>query len=241
MTTTMRILLAIPFLLASANAATLIYDDFSGSGANPLNGTSPDTNTLSSSTWVASTIIADNGQVTDADNTDRGATIDLGAGFAFEANQTYTLTVGWSNLTGAILFGGFSTVAQNVNLAMQTQPDNFAVRIRALTPDAGIASWRRIGATNTPVLGAAFDPTGAGSTVMTITTNNLTNATFAVDGVPSTAIDLTGYRYLYLGYEEAAGGTQDARFTSVEFALVPEPSVALLGSLGLLVLGRRRR
>jgi hypothetical protein len=236
-----KTLLAIPLLIASSHAATLIHDDFSGDGTAGLHDTSPDTNTLSSATWVASTIIANNGQVNDGDNTDRGATIDLGAGFAFQANQTYTLTVGWSNLSSAILFAGFSTVAQNVEAAMQVQPDNFAVRIRALTPDAGIAAWTRIGAVNSPTLGSTANPTGAGTTTMTITTNSLTDATFAVDGVASTAIDLTGYRYLYLGYEEGAGGTQDARFTSVEFALVPEPTAALLGSLGLLALLRRRR
>jgi len=239
----MKSLLAIPFLIAPAPAATLIFDDFSGNGSAGLHGTSPDVNTLSSATWVASTIILNNGQVNDGTNTDRGATIDLGAGFAFETNQTYSLTVSWSNLDNAILFAGFSTVAMDVEAAMQTQPNNFAVRVRDLSPDAGIAAWTRIGGTNTPILGASLDPSGSGSTTMTITTNNLTDATFAVNGVASTAINLTGYRYLYLGFEDpgTASPASDARFTSVEFATVPEPTVALLGGFGLVCLLRRRR
>lgn len=239
----MKSLLLLPLLAAASHGATLIYDDFSGSGAGGLNGTGPDTNTLSAATWVGSTLIADNGQVNDGTNTDRGARLDLGAGFTFQPNQTYTLTLSWASLDNAILFAGFSTAAQNVDLAMQTQPDNFAVRIRDISPDAGIAAWTRIGATNAPTLGAALDPSGAGSTTMTITTNSLTNATFAVNGVPSTAINLTGYRYLFLGFEDPtnASPASDARFTSVEFAIVPEPSALLLGSFGLLGLLRRRR
>jgi hypothetical protein len=239
----MKSLLAIPFLMASSHAATLIYDDFSGNGAAGLHGTSPDTNTISSATWVASTIILNNGQVNDGTNTDRGATIDLGPGFVFETDKSYTLTVSWANLDNAILFAGFSTAAMNVEAVMQTQPDNFAVRIRDISPDAGIAAWTRMGATNTPTLGAALDPSGSGTTTMTITTNSVTNATFAVNGVSSTAINLTGYRYLYLGFEDptALSPASDVRFTSVEFAVVPEPAAATLGVFGLLGLLRRRR
>jgi hypothetical protein len=85
--------------------------------------------------------------------------------------------------------------------------------------------------------------TGTGSTSLTLNTNSLTDALFTVDGVEQ-SIDLSaGYRYLWIGFEDpsAASPASDARFTSVNFTVIPEPSAALLGSLGLLVLLRRRR
>jgi len=224
-------------------ASTLIAHNFGGLGSNPLNGATIDTVNITgaASTWVSDGIIAANGQVTDGDNTDRGAYIDLGASFAFLSNTTYTLDLGWTSLSNAIVFAGFMVGQPSVANQMQTQDTNFAIRARRINAGTDtLASWRRESSTISAVAGTTVT-TGTGSTSLTLNTNNLNNALFTVDGVEQ-SIDLTaGYRYLWIGYEDPTSGTSNARFTSVNFTVIPEPSAALLGSLGLLVLLRRRR
>ncbi len=217
-------------------AAELVVESFDGTG--PLSGRVPAVNLLSSASWNAGPIMMADGSVNDGNNTDQGASLDLGADFAFLPNQTYTFTVGWSALSNAVLFAGFSTVAQNVGAQMQTQPDNFAVRIRATSPDAGIAAWTRIGSTNTPTLGSPANPAGAGSTTLTITTNNLTDATFSVDGVPSVPVNLIGCRYLFIAYEDPTSGDSTTVFESLVFEgpppVEPPPLVTISPASGLL-------
>jgi hypothetical protein len=231
---------------SSAPAAfTLIEHNFGGLGTNPLNGATIDTVNITgaASTWVSDGIIAANGQVNDGTSTDRGASIDLGASFAFLADTTYTLDLAWTSLSNAIVFAGFMVNAPSVANQMQTQDTNFGIRARRITAGTDtLASWGYVSSTVSAVDGTTVTP-NAGSASLTLNTNSLTDASFTVDGA-SQLIDLSaGYRYLWIAFEDpfAATPASDARFTSVNFTVIPEPSAAVLGSLGLLVLLRRRR
>ena len=240
-------LIATAFLVTTPTqaATTLIQHNFGGLGADPLNGAPVDTVNIigAASTWVSDGIIAANGQVTDGTNTDRGASIDLGASFAFTADTTYTLSLGWQNLGNAILFGGFMVDAPSVGSQMQVQSTNFGIRARKIAGTDPLASWRRQSDTISAVDGSTVTPT-TGSTTLTLNTYSLTNATFTVDGV-SQSINLSAdYRYLWIAYEDPSNASpaSDAKFTSLNFSVIPEPSsAALLGSLGMLALLRRRR
>lgn len=226
-------------------ASTLIEHQFGGLGTAPLNGQTVDTVNITgaASTWVSDSIIAANGQVNDGTNTDRGASIDLGAAFAFTADTTYTLALGWTNLSNAIVFAGFMVNAPTVGSQMQVQSTNFGIRARLIADTDPLASWKRQSATISAVEGTTVTP-AAGSTTLTLNTNNLTDASFTVDGV-NQSIDLSaGYRYLWIAFEDPANASpaSDAKFTSLNFSVIPEPSTAaLLGSLGMLALLRRRR
>lgn len=226
-------------------ASILIEHNFGGLGANPLNGATIDTVNIAgaASTWVSDGIIAANGQVNDGPNTDRGAYVDLGASFAFLDDTTYTLDLGWTSLSNAIVFAGFMVNAPTVGNQMQVQGTNFGIRARRIAAGTDtLASWRHVASTISAVDGTTVTPS-AGSASLTLNTNSLTDASFTVDGV-SQSINLSaGYRYLWIAFEDPASTSpaSDARFTSVNFTAIPEPCSAVLGSLGLLVLLRRRR
>ncbi len=216
-----------------ALAAELVTEDFTGAAASPLSGRTPAVNLLSPGTaWVADSIIAANGQVNDGTNTDRGAYLDLGSGFSFKPNQTYTLSFTWSNLSNGILFAGFSTTAPTVGSQVQTQGTNFGVRARLITSGTDtIAAWKNPGAAATT--GTSVTTT-AGSATLTLTTRSLSDASFTVTGLSSPiAVDLSSaYRYLWLAYEDPTTATpaSDAKFNSLSFTgpapLVP-PTVTV--------------
>ncbi|MGC4016972.1 MAG: sulfatase-like hydrolase/transferase [Luteolibacter sp.] len=218
-----RISAGIFLLLAStgipAAAQTILFSEtFNGLSSDSFNGRTPAVNLLSpGGVWTADTIFAANGQVNDGTNTDRGAWLDLGQTFTFSANQTYKLSLSWTNLDNGILFAGFSTTAPNAGAQVQTQGTNFAVRARRIAAGSDtLASWKNPGAA--AVTGTTVTAT-TGTATLTLTTNNLSNATFTVDGLASPiAVDLTaGYRYLWIGYEDptAASPASDARLVSL--------------------------
>lgn len=206
--------------------AVLVSETFNGSAAVGLTGRSPSINLLSSdAVWSADPIVAANGQVTDGTNTDRGASLDLGAGFAFQVNKTYTLSLGWTSLDNAILFAGFNTAAPSVNAQIQTQGTNFAVRARRIAAGTDtLATWKNPGASATS--GTIATP-AAGTATLTLETRSLSDATFTIDGLAApTAIDLTaGFRYLWIGFEDptAASPGSDGKFTSLTLS-GPVPS-----------------
>ncbi len=228
-----RPLTLIACLLAAAPppaaADILVSETFGGSSASGLNGRSPDVNLLTpGAVWSADPVIAANGQVNDGSNTDRGAVLDLGAGFAFAPDETYTLTLSWTNLTNAILFAGFSATAPNPAAQMQTQGLNFALRARRIAAGTDtLATWTNPGAA---VTGSTVTAS-SGSATLTLETRSLADARFAVSGVPGTvSVDLTAnHRYLWIAFEDPTSGESDARFTMLELVgplpqAPPEPA-----------------
>lgn len=211
-------LVALAMAAQAAVATELVRENFGGAAASGLTGVEPATNRLSPGTaWVADPIIAANGSVTDGSNTDRGAWLDLGAGFAFLPNQTYTLELGWTGLSNSVLYAGFMKDAPNASVQMQTQSTNFALRARLITAGDPLA------ATKYPVFSATLGTTvtpAQGTASLTLATRDLSNATFSVNGLTSpVAIDLTGgFRYLWIGYEDPDSGESNADFDSLTFS-----------------------
>lgn len=235
--------IALILLLATAaRAADLVVENFDGS-ASALSGETPTVNLLSSAVWTAGPIFFGDGTVNDGTNTDQGTYLDLGAGFAFAENATYTVTLGYTGLANAILFAGFSTTAANPAGQAQTQGTNFALRIREQTTTPGKGLWIYDGA-NTYTAATTASPAGSGSSVLTLQTNQIANATASVDGSVPVAIDLTAaFRYLYVGYEDPASGESQVTLESLVLtgpAPLPVPeAVTITPSSGLLRPGER--
>lgn len=212
------LLLLAPFsaTLLADGPVTLVSETFSGPSTSSLDGRTPPVNLLSpGAVWTADTIIAANGQVHDGANTDRGACLDLGQGFVLIPNETYTLTLSWSGLDNAILFAGFSTTQPDAGAQMQTQGTNFALRARRISAGTDtLAAWKNPGASATT--GTTVTAAAAAATLV-LETKGLSNATLTVDGLAApVAIDLTsGYRYLWIAFEDPSSGNSDARFTSL--------------------------
>ena len=209
-------------------AADWFVESFDGPAGQSLAGRQPGLRPYHpNATWAADPILKADGTIDDGNNTDRGAFLDLGADFAFAPDQTYTLTLAWSDLSNAVLFAGFATAAPNVNAQMQTQGTNFALRARRINAGTDtLAGWRSPGSLATS--GSTITP-ATGAATLTLETRQLTNARFFVSGLaqPET-IDLSaGFRYLWIGYEDPTSGESNARLTSLRFEgpqpATPEP------------------
>jgi arylsulfatase len=210
---------------AMLHGADLVREDFTGAESSPLAGAAPAINLPSpTAVWSADPVFSANGQVNDGTNTDRGAYLDLGAGFSFKPDETYTLVLGWSNLDNAIVFAGFSNAAPNPTSAMQTQGTNFALRARRINAGTDtLAAWKNPGALASP---GSIPTPATGSATLILNTRALTDATFTVDGLGTpVAIDLSsGYRYLWIAFEDptSASPASDARFAQLRFS-GPQP------------------
>ncbi len=206
-------------------AEVLLQHTFSGSPSSPLQGTFPAADLLAAGSWIASSIIAANGEVEDGTNTDRGAYLDLGPHFTFKKDATYTLKLTYTGLDNAILFAGFSTSAPAVEAQMQTQGTNFALRIRDQSTTPGKGLWRNPGSLYTA--GTTVSPAGAGEAILTLHTGALTNATVTIAGSTAQTVDLSpGYRYLWIGFEDPANASpaSSARFTLLQLdGPLPDP------------------
>lgn len=234
--------------LRADDNTVLISETFGGSAAANLSGQAPPINLLSpGAVWAADPIIAANGQINDGTNTDRGAVLDLGAGFAFQPNHTYTLVLNWTNLDNAILFAGFSSTLPNTGAQMQTQGTNFALRARRITAGTDtLAAWKNPGSVATT--GSTVTP-AAGTATLVLSTAGLSNASFTVTGVATpVSVDLTaGFRYLWIAYEDptTASPASDGKFVSLTLsgpAPAPQPDppmVEISPSIALINAGQQ--
>lgn len=244
--------------VTEAKAAVLIYDDFSGNNADNVNGTTPDTNTFNSNTWVADAgnfLRADGTAIDEAggsNNVDVGAFLSIGSGI-FATNTTYTVTLDFGQLADSALFLGFTNAASpSTSTTAQIQGTaNLAIRVRDFGGSDSVAIWNRVGSTNnvTSVVGAgdAFDDASY-TVVMTINSNSLTDAdvTVSYGGSEQTinGVDISSLSSFYYAVEDANTGAQGNMgvVNSATFTQIPEPTSSALLCLGLGgILLRRRR
>lgn len=228
---------AVLFALATVHGDVLLHEEFDATGL--LDGRTPAVAPAGAGAWSADGIFGADGIVSDGANTDRTASLDLGAGFAFEENETYTLECSWTGLSNAILFAGFNTDAPASSARAQTQGTNFASRARLIDPTDKLAAWTYLGGTAATVDSPLTTPAD-GTLTLTLETRSLTDATFTIDSLAApVAIDLSaGYRHLWIGYEDPTSGNSSARFTSLTLsgpaAPPPPPSVTISPAAGVL-------
>jgi PEP-CTERM motif len=255
-----------PLLLSAACPAAVIYqDDFSGSGGASLNGATPDVTAtldggISSATWSAHASMLDNGFPVNAS--------DASALLSFEpvADRIYTLTV---ELTAAIgvadndwLGFGFNAAATvgGAGATPVTNAGRFTdaaqigkvwaiLRETATAPIDDVQLFNSGTATQvaTTETDASFDGLVAHTATIELATwGGVLTSRMLIDGT-----DITGGFQTVTGVALAdingVGITHNnttssgVNFNSFSLTVVPEPSAALLGGLGLLGLLRRRR
>lgn len=238
-------------LAPALHAAVVFQEAFPGTSASNLDGTTPGTVSGSIGTWKASTLFKADGSVATAGSgDDRGAALNLGAGF-FQANSLYTLTLDVATQGANIgIYAGFTTTtyaAFDPNARAQTQGTSYSIELRPV-------SFGNTGP-YISVTGAATQPTpvdnpslAAGAYTLTLDTtagvNNATLQLFRPGDVAAYAtlgsVNLSGMQTFFLGVEGNAA-SQSFDLNSVSLQVVPEPSAVLSGCLGLALLLRRRR
>jgi len=242
-------LATITLLCAStiAQAAVLFSDDFNRTGA--LNGSTTATGGL---TWSSSN---NNSTVTD----DGGRTGGWNAKVAFtpESGKLYLLTVtttstiqnalelGFGN-SGSSFFGGdFDGLIQKVG-NMQTA---------RIGPDADYNTFGpTVSGTRSHSSYTLDSGTGNGFvntlTLLLDTTSGLATSqmTWSINGVQkgTWSADVTGYNSVMFGRgrfggEGGSDPTGNNTVSNIQLEVIPEPTTALLGGIGMLCLLRRRR
>ncbi|MGC4017005.1 MAG: hypothetical protein QM755_21195 [Luteolibacter sp.] len=256
--------LSVCILVAAASplhGTVIVADDFSGSSSTNLSGLTTD---VGGKTWTADALFKADGSYTTGSNVDRGAALDLGATFFADqfaaGNNTIILTVtfGASGNANSFAYAGFTTdswtaatttaVASEFNVGARAQSQGVILGLEYDTIGAVSSSLHQdntAGDSGTDIR-TALSSTLASTYTMTITADGsgFANSTVTLSDGTNTA-SITGYnanalRTLYLGVE-ATTGTSSANFDSIQLQAIPEPSAAVLGGLGLLVLARRRR
>lgn len=234
---------------APASAATIYSETFSApwegatnDGTDPLNGTTPDV-TTGTNTWTAATGFKENGSIA-ATGTTKG---DASAFLAFSPSSgfVYTLSVTATDPTGLNTTGwaglGFTNdndVSNDVGIHENT---NAASPWMLYRQNGAVVTFDGPGAT-----GATSTAEGAYSGTQTLTiVLDTTAAQWTAEWfIGATSLDTVTYTttdpsITHVGIGRGAGaGTTFSDFT---LTAVPEPSAALVGGLGLLVLLRRRR
>ncbi len=251
---TSRVLLLSCVLAASSHGAIVLSDDFSGSGG-ALNGTITD---IGGFTWTAGAVFKDNGNV---DTLVNGAANGQSAFIPYDitAGQIYTLTATVTNSFSDWVGVGFSTELNNTT----------ATIFSARHSNSGAYAWilaRDSATANQDV--QFFDGAGTGGgtdalNVAGLTLSSFTNtfkivldtsgtnatATYFMNDVQqgitqtlgtsaTVATALTGIGF---SRDRIASGSTGGVVDNLSLDVVPEPSSALLGVLGLLGILHRRR
>jgi hypothetical protein len=258
-------LLAAAFAFTATSHAAVIFSDvFSGASGDNLHDTTTDEG---GKTWTANALFRANGSYSTTNNqNDFGAALDLGANFfanqlALSRNKVImTLTFGATGNSNSFAYAGFSTdswiaatttatVSEfNVGARAQGQGITLGVERDTIAPNSSniFRDTADGDGTMTPVRDVLSTTVSSSYTLTleAIGINGYANSTVTLtDGTNTTFItgyDASALRTFYLGVE-ANTGTSTANFDSVKLEAIPEPATALLGSLGVLVLLRRRR
>lgn len=239
--------LAIP----AAHAAVIFQDDFTGhpdTGMDGLNGETPDT-TIGSAAWVSSSAFSANGAFL-AGSTTNGASATLlftpssGEVYTLESRMDVTSTTGWL----ALGFASGQNTANSPNARFVTGSTPLG-RVWMLMGEAGGgAAWQDGTAVN-HVEDNTISVTGFIDMriVLDTTAATWTSTWYAKDAtvgsytlikdtenvVSQASINSVGFAL--------SGNSVPGTITSFSLTTIPEPSSALLGGLGFLMLFRRRR
>ncbi len=246
-----------------SNAAVIITENFGGTGSGGLNGTAADTFSSGittaggSSAWVANATLLDNGTINTASVANRvSAHLNLGS-YINDAKNTaagkFVLTTTITTTTGNWLSLGFSETGNTgSNFSANNGYGNILVRATgdidqyrgANTGSEVSANDTIIGNINqTVTITLDFTPGGGYNG-----TTNFGNVVFSVAGVggyttaPSVFTTNAPIQFLTLGWGGLTNpGPVTGSYASLSLTQIPEPGVALIGSLGLLCLLRRGR
>lgn len=235
--------------LASSLPAATIYSETFGptwegstnDGTDPLHGTTP-TTTTGLNTWTAFSGFREDGFIADS-----GGAGDAGAYLPFTptTGNVYTLSVTVSAPTGPVTTGwaGLGFTANNfidINSTGIHEGSNAAAPWMLYRQNGAAVTFDGPGAT-----GSTSTATGAysGTQTMNIVLDT-TGAQWTAEWfMGTTSLDTVTYstnptiNYVAIGRGAGNGMT----FSNFSLTAVPEPTTALLGTLGLLTLLRRRR
>lgn len=237
-------------LAAVCHAAVVYQDDFSGAGG-ALNTSTTD---VGGGTWVANNAFNDNGTINGANE---GSAILT---FNPEVNKEYTLSLDVRNTTDRWIGLGFGTVTlvspgisrtndrfsnDNRGVAWMLYRDHLSDPAQDIQLFAGLGTAGPIADTNpvfdsslTHTLTIRLNTTGDGSS---FTANYfLDGVSLLSGGSPVTIVrNIDDLNFVGLTFDNATA--TPPTFDNFMLSVVPEPSSALLGGLGLLGLLRRRR
>jgi hypothetical protein len=255
--TSFAMLLFSALTMPGAFSATIVSENFGGTGAD-LNGTAADTfdsgitSAGGSGTWAAATPFKDDGGVVGGNND--GAYLDMGS-YINDAKGTasgkFTLSVTLDSVPSSPWLG-FGFFVSNT-------PDTDVNFTEAGGLGSGTIIWRNTdleldGFAGPGSSNGVDGPNGVSNSaqlltvVLDLTTHDNasdfgTVSFFQGDGT-GTAFGSHSYTsdisFGSVGLT-SAGNSVDGSYSSFELTQVPEPSTALVGSLGLLALFRRRR
>lgn len=244
-------LLAIGASIGQTQAAVLITENFGGSGS-ALSGTSADSFDTAivtaggSATWNANAIFTDDGAV--ANTAIAGASLSLGS-YIDDAKGTATgkfdLTITVSETTGTWISLGFSrelaptvqfTSDSGDGLATIIYRDNGNFDMFAGIKTAGSVDGGETVYTGDRTLTVSLDFTPAGGYNGTSNFGTVTWSDNVAGELGSFALPEESFASILISASNTSGTISGLSLTQI-----PEPSAALLGGLGSLLLLRRRR
>lgn len=234
-------LLALPI-----HGATIYSETFTTGGATALNASSPDV-TTGGNTWTASEWLQ-NGTIT-ASGT--GTTNDDGAYLAFTPTigKIYTLSATMTAPTGGATNGwiglGFAASNGNNNISLTANNASPWMLWRPNPAASGQTANDVVSFTGAGAVGSASEGVFTGTQTLTIVLDTMVDLAWKAEWfVGSSSVRTHTFTDVnpvinYVGLARENG--QTSTISNFSLTVVPEPSAALLGGLGLLALLRRRR
>lgn len=245
--------LAAACALTSAQAATLYFDNFDGDGATNVAGTTPDTTMTvagSPATWVA------NGNTTFKANGDATGLTTGGIYLPFvpTAGSIYTLSADITNITNPApganandwIALGFTKGAGNTTFNFNGALGLGDALIRLTRGNnqgqyfAGVQTGNQTNfttPTGTLAVAITLDASDANSALWTQSLSINGSVVALNSNQPTAGNSFADITHVGLGSINTAVGTVD----NFSLTSVPEPSVALLGGIGVIGLLRRHR